>query len=359
MNEDSTLAAASPASQLVHGQPAPEIIQGTVAHGGDLSAVRAAYDGDWLDLSTGINPLAYPLPMLAQEAWTRLPGAEAMVALLQAARVAYGVPAGAGLIAAPGTQAAIQLLPFLFPTSRIAILGPTYAEHAHVWRASGHHVAELDGLPGTLKDIDILLAVNPNNPDGRALDLPLLRGWHGELAARGGTLILDEAFVDVVPEISLCADAGAPGLVILRSFGKFFGLAGLRLGFLIGQPDLTGTVHEAMGPWAVSGPALQIGAAALNDAGWQVWMRDELHGRSRRFDQGMRDRGIHVLGGTALFRLAKINDAAGFAQALHRQGIHVRIFEQQPQWMRFGLPADEAEFWRRLDLVLRDFSLQG
>lgn len=327
-----------------------------VAHGGDLSAVRAAYDGDWLDLSTGINPLAYPLPALAAEAWTRLPDADAMAALLQAARGAYGVPAEAGLIAAPGTQAAIQLLPFLFPTSRIAILGPTYAEHAHVWRAAGHQVTERDSLPGTLKDIDILLAVNPNNPDGRALGLPLLRRWHAELAARGGVLILDEAFADTMPEISLCSDAGKPGLLILRSFGKFFGLAGLRLGFLIGPPDLTGTVREALGPWAVSGPALQIGAAALNDAGWQVWMRNELRSRAQRFDQLMRDRGLHVLGGTLLFRLAKVRDAAGFAAALRGQGIHTRIFDGQPDWMRFGLPADEVEFCRRLDLALRAVS---
>lgn len=341
------MAAGSPVRQPAHG----------IAHGGDLSGLQASYAGDWLDLSTGINPLAYPLPTLTQEAWTRLPGADAMAVLLQAARRAYGVPAGAGLIAAPGTQAAIQLLPFLFPTSRVAILGPTYAEHAHVWRTAGHDVAELDSLPGTLKDIDILLAVNPNNPDGRALGLPLLRRWHDELAARGGALILDEAFADVMPEISLCGDAGKPGLVILRSFGKFFGLAGLRLGFLIGPPDLTGTVREALGPWAVSGPALQIGAAALNDAGWQMWMRNELRGRTQNFDQLMRDRGLHVLGGTLLFRLAKVKDAAGFAQALRGQGIHTRIFERQPDWVRFGLPADEVEFCHRLDAVLKGFSL--
>ena len=351
------MAAASPASQLVHGQPAPSI----VAHGGDLSGLRAApgaYAGDWLDLSTGINPFPWPLPDLPAEAWTRLPGADQMAALLDAARQAYGAPAAAGIVAAPGTQAIIQLLPFLLPTSRIAILGPTYAEHAHVWRQAGHDVREIDGVPGGLKDIDVLLAVNPNNPDGRALGLPLLHRWHAELSSRGGWLILDEAFADVAPEVSLCAQAGTPGLVILRSFGKFFGLAGLRLGFMLAPAEMTGTVGVAQGPWAVSGPALQIGAAALKDAAWQAQMRDELRMRSRRFDQGMRERGIHVLGGTALFRLAKVSDAAGFAQALRGQGLHVRIFEKQPQWMRFGLPADEAEFWRRLDLVLRDFSLR-
>ncbi len=331
------------------------------AHGGDLSGLREAYTGEWIDLSTGINPFAWPVPELPSDAWTRLPGADDMTALLQAARQAYGAPSegSAGIVAVPGTQAAIQLLPRLFARPdgvpvRIGILGPTYNEHAHVWRSMGHEVVEIDGVPGSLQGLDILLAVNPNNPDGRGLGLPLLQRWHAELNARGGWLILDEAFADVAPELSICSEAGKPGLVILRSFGKFFGLAGLRLGFVLGPEMVTEAIRISAGPWAVSGPALQIGAAALRDTDWQARMREELQTRARRFDQSMRDRDIHVLGGTSLFRLAKIADAAGFAGALRRQGIHVRIFEYQPQWLRFGLPADEAEFWRRFDLVPKD-----
>ncbi|PJI43302.1 MAG: threonine-phosphate decarboxylase [Ferrovibrio sp.] len=330
-----------------------------MSHGGDLSTLRQAYAGDWIDLSTGINPFAWPIPQLPSDSWTRLPGQDDMDALLQAARQAYGAPSGeaAGIVAVPGTQAAIQLLPRLFARPdgvpvRIGILGPTYGEHAHVWRSMGHVVVEIDGVPGSLQGLDILLAVNPNNPDGRGLGLPLLRRWHAELAARGGWLILDEAFADVAPEVSLCIDAGKPGLVILRSFGKFFGLAGLRLGFVLGPGMVTEAIRIAAGPWAVSGPALQIGTAALLDIDWQARMREDLRARARRFDQMMRDRGIHVLGGTSLFRLAKITDAAGFAAALRGQGIHVRVFDTQPQWMRFGLPADEAEFWRRFDAAL-------
>lgn len=323
--------------------------------------MRAAYAGEWIDLSTGINPLPWPIPDLPAESWTRLPGHEDMAALLQAARQAYGAPAEAGIVAVPGTQAAIQLLPRLFARPqgvpvRIGILGPTYGEHAHVWRSMGHEVIEIDGVPGSLQGLDILLAVNPNNPDGRGLGPPMLRRWREELNARGGWLVLDEAFADVTPELSLCAEAGAPGLVILRSFGKFFGLAGLRLGFVLGPDVVTEAIHIAAGPWAVSGPALKIGAAALRDTDWQTQIGEDLRARARRFDQMMRDRNIHVLGGTPLFRLAKIADAAGFAAALHRQGIHVRIFDYHPQWMRFGLPADEAEFWRRFDLALKDWS---
>lgn len=330
-------------------------------HGGDLSAWRAApgaYAGAWLDLSTGINPLPYPMPAIPDEIWRRLPAAADMEALLAAARAAYGCPADAGLVATPGTQAAIQWLPRLFASSRVTILGPTYAEHAYAWSQAGHEVTELEGFPGALHGIDILIAVNPNNPDGRAIGPGMLRRWHGELSARGGWLILDEAFADVVPEASMAGEAARPGLIILRSFGKFFGLAGMRLGFVLGDVRVTQAMTQALGPWAVSGPAAVVGAAALSDTAWQRTMRTELDARLRRFDQAMRDRGIHVIGGTSLYRLAKVVDAAGFAAALRRQGIHVRIFEARPHWMRFGLPADEAEFWRRLDLVLQDFALQ-
>lgn len=331
-------------------------------HGGDLSGLREVYTGDWIDLSTGINPFPWPVPDLPADSWTRLPGHDDMASLLQAARQAYGAPATAGIVAVPGTQAAIQLLPRLFARPqgvpvRIGILGPTYAEHAHVWRSMGHEVVEIEGVPGSLQGLDVLLAVNPNNPDGRGLGPPMLRRWREELNARGGWLILDEAFADVAPELSLCGEAGEPGLVILRSFGKFFGLAGLRLGFVLGPDVVAEAIRIAAGPWAVSGPALKIGAAALLDTDWQTQVREELRSRARRFDQMMRDRNIHVLGGTPLFRLAKVTDTAGFATALRQQGIHVRVFDYQPYWMRFGLPTDEAEFWRRLDVALKDFSL--
>lgn len=321
-------------------------------HGGDLSALKTApgaFAGEWLDISTGINPFAYPLPPLPPEDWTRLPAAAALDDLLAAARKAYGCPAETGIAALPGTQAAIQLLPRLFSPARVTILGPTYAEHAYAWRLLGHNVTELEGLPGNLADADILVLVNPNNPDGRVVEPELLRRWRQELAAKGGCLIVDEAFADVMPEASLAGDTGTPGLIILRSFGKFFGLAGLRLGFVLAQPAMAEALRASLGPWAVSGPALTIGAAALNDTAWQAAMREDLHARAQRFDLGLRERGIPVLGGTSLYRLAETPEAAKLAAALRQQGVHVRIFDRQPHWMRFGLPADEAEFWRRFD----------
>lgn len=316
-----------------------------------------AYAGDWLDLSTGINPFPWPLPSISPEAWTRLPAAADLAALLEAARAAYGCPVGAGIVAVPGTQAAIQWLPRLFAQARVTVLGPTYGEHAHMWRQCGHAVTEVDGVPGTLAGTDILVVVNPNNPDGRAMGAQMLLRWHAELSARGGWLIVDEAFADVMPEISLAGSAGLPNLLVLRSFGKVFGLAGIRLGFVLGDPEVIAVLQAATGPWAVSGPALQIGTAALQDATWMTVTRDDLRTRARRFDQMMRDRGIHVLGGTSLYRLAKLENASDFALALRGQGIHVRLFDYNPHWMRFGLPNPEAEFWRRLDMVLKDFSL--
>jgi cobalamin biosynthetic protein CobC len=345
------------------GQPA-QAFPGAPAHGGDLSALKAApdaYAGAWMDLSTGINPFSWPhpaaLPPVTADAWSRLPSRAALGAVLEAARAAYGLPQAAGIAAVPGTQAAIQWLPRLFATARVTVLGPTYTEHAHVWRQCGHTVTEIDGVPGTLNGIDVLIVVNPNNPDGRAIGAQMLKRWHGEMKAKGGWLIVDEAFADVIPENSLASAADAGNLLVLRSFGKVYGLAGIRLGFVLGDREVLAVLDNATGPWAISGPALEIGAAALADTAWLATMREELRARARRFDTEMRTRGIHVLGGTPLFRLAKLQDAAGFAAALRSQGIHVRIFDYNPHWVRFGLPADEGEFWRRLDLVLKDFAL--
>ncbi|MFN4274772.1 MAG: threonine-phosphate decarboxylase CobD [Ferrovibrio sp.] len=348
MKENTTMGEALPSRQPAPGDMPP-------VHGGDLSALKTmpgAYAGDWLDLSTGINPFAYPLPPLLADDWTRLPSAAALDDLLAAARKAYGCTVEAGIVALPGTQAAIQVLPRLFKPARVTILGPTYAEHAYAWGLLGHSVTELEGLPGNLADTDILVVVNPNNPDGRVVEPEILRHWRQALAAKGGVLVIDEAFADVTPEASLAKEAGTEGLIVLRSFGKFFGLAGLRLGFVLAQPAMAEALRASLGPWAVSGPALTIGAAALNDAAWQAAMRNELRARAERFDLGLRARGIPVLGGTSLYRLAEIPDAAKLAAALRQQGVHVRIFKHQPHWMRFGLPADETEFWRRFDAAL-------
>jgi cobalamin biosynthetic protein CobC len=314
-----------------------------MVHGGDLGeAARRFPDAPrpWIDLSTGINPVSYPVPELPESAWTRLPGRAAEEALLEAAAARYGVPSKAMIVAAPGTQALIQLLPRLVPRSRIAIVGPTYQEHQACWSRAGHEVR----LVPSLEDSDVVVVVNPNNPTGR-LFAP------AELAKVKGLLVVDEAFIDFLPrEMSLAGDLPERA-VVLRSFGKTYGLAGVRLGFAIAQRDMASRIRAELGPWAVPGPALEIGRRALNDGAWLRAARERLVADSARLDGLLRKAGFEIAGGTLLFRLARHPSATIFVQRLGQQGIHVRFFPAAPDQLRFGLPGNDEAF-RRLAAAL-------
>lgn len=303
-------------------------------HGGDLSEVRRRFPAaplPWIDLSTGINPVAFPVPPLPQESWTRLPTRETEEALLAAAAARYGLRDPATIVAAPGTQALIQLLPRLVPKSRVAILGPTYEEHALSWAAEGHELVE--------GDADVTVVVNPNNPTGR-LFTP------AELRNRRGLLVVDEAFMDFLPsEASLAADL-PPNAIVLRSFGKAYGLAGVRLGFAIAAKDMIDHLRQMLGPWAVSGPALEIGRRALEDSAWLDTSATRLEADGSKLDALLTAAGFEIQGGTALFRLARHRDASAMVAKLGRHGIHVRAFTREPEWLRFGLPGSETEFDR-------------
>ncbi len=317
-------------------------------HGGDLAAAAARYGiprESWLDLSTGINPNPYPAADLPDAAWRALPDAAENDALAAAARACYGVAKGAAVVAAPGTQALIQWLPRLVPATSVAIVSPTYGEHAAGWAACGATVREVASLEDG-DDADVLVVVNPNNPDGRLHEpLDLLR--RAERRENDGRLIVvDEAFCDVTPEASLAAFAGLPGLVVLRSFGKFFGLAGVRLGFALTAPDFGARLGAAMGPWAVSGPAAVLGARALSDAAWIDGARRGLASMTARVDSLLASVGMAVIGGTDLFRLTHFEAATPVYHALARRGVLARAFAARPQWLRFGLPADTAQFDR-------------
>ncbi|WP_421994600.1 threonine-phosphate decarboxylase CobD [Reyranella sp.] len=312
-----------------------------LAHGGDLEAARRRHPAapePWIDLSTGINPRSWPVPDLPAEAWTRLPSRDAEQALAAAAATRYRA-APAEIVAAPGTQALIQLLPRLVAPSRVAILGHTYAEHAHCWRQVGHAVSIVEH-EADLAGADVAVVVNPDNPTGRLLSPDRLR------ALQAGLLVVDEAFIDLhPPEASLAA--GLPEqAVVLRSFGKTYGLAGLRLGFAIAPPALAGRLREALGPWSVSGPALSIGRQALEDGAWLAATATRLAGDAARLDAVLMAAGFSVVGGTALFRLAGHRDAAALADRLGQCGIHVRVFEHRPHWIRFGIPGDAPAFDR-------------
>jgi cobalamin biosynthetic protein CobC len=328
---------------------------GVEGHGGDLAAARARFgtppDG-WIDLSTGINPTPYPLPDLSPDAWTRLPQSSGLNALKTAAADAYGA-AGPGLIAcAPGTQALIQALPRVLGARRVAVLGPTYAEHAAAWRASGAEVDEVADLPPPDRS---LVLVNPNNPDGRAVDPGRLAAWARDAAETDHWLIVDEAFADVRPDISLVPALPLTNVIILRSFGKFHGLAGLRLGFALAAPRMVRRLEADMGPWAVSGPAQDIGARALADQTWAVAERARLAAHMTRLRDLLAGAGLGTVGGTDLFVLADHAEAPALYEHLAGAGILVRRFRANSRWLRFGLPGPE-DHWQRLDKALSAFA---
>jgi cobalamin biosynthetic protein CobC len=332
----------------------------TIAHGGDLAVARARFgepvangiQGGWLDLSTGINPQPYPFLEPEAAAWRCLPQQTDVDRLIDAAARRYGVTDPAGIVAGPGSQAILQWLPRLIPPTQVTVLGPTYGEYAPTWRAAEHGVTTVGELSGATNASVVVLA-NPNNPDGYRYPPEILLELAEGLHRRGGWLIVDEAFADADPEISLARHAGKPGLIVLRSLGKFYGLAGLRLGFALAPADFAARLAAAMGPWAVSGPALAIGAQALNDAAWASETRERLALASAQLAGLLRHSGLAPVGGTALFQMAGHPQAAQLYEHLGRQGILVRAFEGQPDWLRFGLPA--ARDAARLEAALAAF----
>lgn len=319
-------------------------------HGGDLTDAMACYGGAaerWLDLSTGINPWPWPIPSdLPSAIWQRLPAAAALDGLLDAARTLYQIPAGTAIAAAPGTQALIQWLPRLASDGPVAIMSPTYNEHERAWALAGHELVRMcsdDDIPDGVRHVVI---VNPNNPDGRTVALDVLASIARTLQKRGGWLMLDEAFVDTEPSASAVALCRDLPIVIMRSFGKFYGLAGLRLGFAIGAPDIIRRVIEALGPWPCSGPAIHIATRALADRVWIDRTRTRLKHRADELDEVLRGAGFEMIGGTSLFRLARRGNAIRTHAALARQHIWCRSFEDHDDLLRFGLPPQRDDLFR-------------
>lgn len=312
-------------------------------HGGNLAAAMARYGGDgWLDLSTGINPLPYPVGSVPPEAWARLPEVDALARLAHMARRAYEVSPEAEVLAAPGASALIRLMPRLAPPAKVAIPGPTYNEHAAAFRAEGWEVVERPS-PG----VTAAVIVNPNNPDGRLWQREELR----VMAEALDLLIVDESFMDPDPAESMAPEAHLPGLVVLRSFGKFYGLAGLRLGFALAAPALATLIADGLGPWAVSGPAIEIGRHALGDDVWADDTKRRLEADASRLLAIAQGAGWTPVGGTALFHTFETGDAAAVQERLAHAQIWSRIFPYAPGWVRLGLPGD-PEDWKRLEQVL-------
>jgi len=324
-------------------------------HGGDLGLAEARFGSPaqgWLDLSTGISPFAYPIPPLSADAWQRLPGLAEDLALREAAAAAYGIDDPDFLATAPGSQALLQILPRLRPFSQVAVIGPTYGEYSRCFSMAGHHVLPMETLDRTL-DADVVVVCNPNNPDGRKHDTARLLELAEGLNARGGLLLVDEAFCDTAPDLSLAPHV-RPGMVVLRSLGKFFGLAGMRLGFAVAEPQLARLLRQALGPWAVGGPVVEVGRTALSDAEWIAGQRKRLAQESALLNSLLGRAGLSSVGGTSLFTLVNAPRAWALFEYLGQQGILARPFSTAPRWLRFGLPPDEAGR-QRLANALKDW----
>jgi len=318
-------------------------------HGGKLRDAIARFGGgDWIDLSTGINPIGYPAPNPSADAWQRLP--EPDPALVRAACAYYGA---ADLLPVAGTQAAIQALPRLRAPSRVSVAAPSYAEHGHHWSRHGHVARQVPYalLDDAVRRSDVVVVCNPNNPTGDTVAPAQLLAWQAQLAVRGGWLVVDEAFGDTAPGLSVAAQAGAPGLIVLRSVGKFFGLAGLRLGFVGACPTLLAQLEDLLGPWTVSGPAQEIALAALGDRGWQQATQ------ARLTRDGARLRALLPAGasGTPLFHWWLEAQPEAFHEHMARRAIWVRLFRDAARGIRIGLPAHEAQ-WLRLEHALREWN---
>ncbi len=323
-------------------------------HGGNLAAARRLFPRapePWIDLSTGINAKAYPVGEISAASWRRLPEENATSALEQAARLAFGAGESACVVAAPGTQALIGLLPLLFPAKRIGILDFTYGEHELCWSQAGAQVETVGSLDA-LATFDHAVIVNPNNPDGRLVAPQTLVDLGERLGARGGRLIVDEAFVDFLsPDASVAPMLPSAGLIVLRSFGKAYGLAGLRLGFALASAEDAARMRRALGPWPVSGAAIEIGLRALSDRLWRDEARAGANRDAERLDQLLIAAGFRPAGGAPLFRWVKCDDAHAAFRKLAEVGVLARAFASQPQALRFGVPADEPvwdELARRL-----------
>lgn len=304
-------------------------------HGGNLDAAMARFGGsrpDWVDLSTGINPVPYPIPDLPDHSWAALPDSGATQALAQAARRFWNIPHEMAVLAAPGASALIARIPAL-ASGTVDIPTPTYNEHAAAFVAQGWTIAA--------ENANAKVIVHPNNPDGYL--------WDANETAPG-FLIVDESFADIVPDQSFVAQSGRPGMVILKSFGKFWGLAGVRLGFAMGDPDMIDQLKGLLGPWPVSGPALAIGTAALSDHAWAVETRKRLDSDANRLDVLMQKLGANPVGGTSLFRLYDTDDAVEWQLRLAQQKIWSRIFPYSDRWLRLGLPHPDR--WPQLDALL-------
>jgi cobalamin biosynthetic protein CobC len=321
-------------------------------HGGNLLEASKRWGiapEQWLDLSTGISPISYPLPQIPDNCWHNLPQEED--GLEEAAQAYLGTN---HLLPLAGSQAVINLLPYLRARSRVLVLENSYLEHKRTWQLAGHEVlsTKAESIKDALNNIDVLILTNPDNPSAHLCSCAELTALHEQLKAKDGWLILDEAFIDATPEKSMAHTAGKKGLIILRSFGKFFGLAGIRGGLIMAWPELLTTLHEKLYPWHLSGPSRFVMRTALLDKNWQEKQRVVLLKLSRRLALLLGNTG-HKPIGTALFQFIESPHAALIHNTLAENGILTRLYNDTVSGIRFGLPDIDESNWIKLETALK------
>lgn len=323
------------------------------AHGGrlsDLERLFADAPRPWIDLSTGINPHAYPFTPPGDALMARLPDPVEEKALREAAAEAYGVDPSL-VLAGPGTQMLIGLLPgFLMRHGAVPVVrvvSPTYSGHEAAWKEAGARVVHVPWgaalAPPERRAVTVLCS--PNNPTGHALTRGDMVSQLEAHAQAGAVLIVDEAYADFLPETA-SALLPHPSLIVCRSFGKTYGLAGLRVGFLLGSHPVIQALRAAMGPWAISTAGCHIAAEALRDRAWRRRMAERLAIETGDMRQVVAQAGLHLVGGTELFSLFRSPDAAAIWERMARAGLLARRFEWDATLIRIGLPPDEAAMRR-------------
>ena len=328
-------------------------------HGGDLkNAMALAREfgfevgnlSSWMDLSTGINPRPYPVPQLDPSLWHALPSQDLQEKLIDAAVSYYHAPSADHLLAASGSAVLIQLLPTLFEGQAVSIVSPTYGDHAQAWARNARACSLIANVDDHGEGI--LVLTNPNNPDGRKYTADELHNFAERQTRAGSWLIVDEAFADLIEgERPTTALVEKFNVIVLKSIGKFFGLAGTRLGFMVAPPAKINAMKKQLGSWPVSGPVLEIGFQALTNVTWQNETRAFLKVQTEAVLEIFKQAQLPIVGGTDLFTLVDQSAKPTLFKELLSAQIYVRSFDYNADWLRIGLPANDVEL-ARLKLVV-------
>ena len=323
-------------------------------HGGNSDEAAKAYGmtpEQMYDLSTGISPIAYDMVLPSSSHYQKLPMTSALDDLYKAARGAYQVPTHAAICCGAGSQSLLGMLPNVMAGSEIVwCREPTYNEHRYRWEKAGHQVDGGDSCPD---DAKIIILGQPNNPDGRLWKHDEIAHYHAMMAERNGLLIIDEAFVDAMPEHSYMPHAGDDNLVILRSVGKFYGLAGIRVGFAIGGKEIIAKLADDIGPWPISQPAIDIALTALSDHEWQISHSKRLYELSSKLVEILAGAGFTIVAQQPLFVTIQDESIYEFHDHLARHGFWTRIYQNYPSMMRLGLISQQTGLSRFASVVSR------